>query len=108
MGFRQALGIGDKVFYRQLFSIAIPIMIQQLINTAMYMVDTMMVGGLGKIPLASLGAANSITILLDMIILGLVSGATVFEAQFWGKRDLAVPVDRSDQAGLAGAPVCGR
>lgn len=39
------LGFNDKAFYKKMLAISVPIMLQQLISTAMYMVDTMMIGG---------------------------------------------------------------
>ena len=41
----------DKRFYRLLFSIALPIAVQNLITFMVSMVDTLMVGALGEIQL---------------------------------------------------------
>lgn len=81
------LGFKDKAFYKRMLAISVPIMLQQLISTAMYMVDTMMIGGLGDIQLAGVGAANQIAFLLDVCMFGVMSGGSVFIAQYWGKGD---------------------
>ena len=60
------LGLSDKTFYRKVLAVCLPIMLQQLLSTAMYMVDTIMIGGLGDIELAGVGAANQLAYLLDI------------------------------------------
>ena len=42
---RDLLGLSDKAFYQKVFAVCLPIMLQQLLSTAMYMVDTIMIGG---------------------------------------------------------------
>jgi putative MATE family efflux protein len=86
---KNILGIGDGAFYRQLVAISLPIMLQQLITSAMYMADTIMIGGLGELQLAGVGAANQITFLLDVAMFGVMSGASVFMAQYWGRKDIS-------------------
>ena len=48
----------DKDFYRHLFIIALPIVIQSLITSSLNMLDTMMIGKVGELELASVGIAN--------------------------------------------------
>ena len=50
--------IKDKDLYRRLFIIALPIVIQNLITSSLNMLDTMMIGKLGELELASVGIAN--------------------------------------------------
>lgn len=78
----------DKTFYKTLLSIAIPITIQNLISTSLNMVDTVMVGKLGEIEIAAVGLANQLFFLFILIAFGINSGASIFIAQFWGKRDI--------------------
>ncbi|MCR5290260.1 MAG: MATE family efflux transporter [Treponema sp.] len=75
-------------FYRTLFRIAIPIMLQQLMQTFVNMLDTIMVGHLGAVELASVGLGNQIFFLLNMVLFGIVSGGSIFTAQYWGKKDI--------------------
>jgi MATE efflux family protein len=86
---RDILGLSDKAFYRKVFAVCLPIMLQQLLSTAMYMVDTIMIGGLGDIELAGVGAANQLAYLLDICLFGVTGGGSVFMAQYFGKKDLA-------------------
>ncbi|MBQ3200569.1 MAG: MATE family efflux transporter [Clostridia bacterium] len=84
---RDILGLSDKAFYRKVFAVSVPIMLQQLLVTAMYMVDTMMIGGLGDIELAGVGAANQLTYVLDICLFGITGGGSVFVAQYFGKKE---------------------
>jgi putative MATE family efflux protein len=76
-------------FYSTLFSIAIPITLQNLLQTFVSMLDTIMVGQLGSVEIAAVGLANQIFFVLNMILFGISSGGSVFIAQFWGKKDIS-------------------
>jgi len=78
----------DKIFYKTLISIALPITIQNLISTSLNMVDTVMIGRLGEKQIAAVGLANQIFFLFILIAFGINSGASIFIAQFWGKKDI--------------------
>ena len=75
-------------FYKTLFSIAIPIILQNLLQTFVNMIDTVMVGRLGEIAIASVGLGNQIFFMLIMVSFGVSSGATIFISQFWGAGDI--------------------
>ncbi|AFS77423.1 MATE efflux family protein [Gottschalkia acidurici 9a] len=77
----------DKTFYKAMFSIAIPVTIQNLISSSLNMVDTLMVTKLGSTNVAAVGQANQVFFLLTLLLFGISSGASIFIAQFWGKRD---------------------
>jgi putative MATE family efflux protein len=79
----------DKQFYKNLFNVAIPIMLQNLVNAFVNMVDTVMIGRLGTVEIAAVGLGNSVFFLFSMILFGICSGGAIFTAQFWGKRDIA-------------------
>jgi putative MATE family efflux protein len=79
----------DKPFYRNVFTLALPIMLQNLINAFVNMVDTAMIGSLGTVEIAAVGFGNEIFFLCNMFCFGICSGGSIFIAQFWGKRDLA-------------------
>lgn len=81
--------IFDPGFLRQVFSIALPVAIQQLVASSVNMIDVMMIGSLGDGAVAAAGAANQIFFLLNLALFGITSGATVFLSQFWGTRDQA-------------------
>ncbi len=78
----------DKVFYKALIGIALPITIQNLISTSLNMVDTVMIGRLGEKQIAAVGLANQLFFLFILIAFGTNSGASIFIAQYWGKKDI--------------------
>lgn len=75
-------------FYRRLFRLALPLIIQNLITTSLGFVDTFMVGLLGSNELSAVTAANAPIYLIQVIIFGLMSGLTILVSQYWGKQDL--------------------
>ncbi|MBP1924315.1 putative MATE family efflux protein [Sedimentibacter acidaminivorans] len=77
----------DKQFYRNLFLITIPIIMQNLITTSLNMLDTMMIGKVGEIELASVGIANQFYFLFTLFAFGAAGGGGVLIAQLWGKGD---------------------
>ncbi len=80
----------NKEFYRSLFTIAIPIMLQNLVNSFVNMVDTVMIGRLGTTEIAAVGLGNQIFFLYTMIMYGISSGGGIFTAQYWGKKEIRV------------------
>lgn len=77
----------DKSFYKTLLILAFPIMIQNLLMSSLSMIDTVMVGSLGDIPVAAVGIGNQVNFLVQLFMLGIVGGTSIFISQFWGKRD---------------------
>ncbi|MBP7757360.1 MAG: MATE family efflux transporter [Anaerolineaceae bacterium] len=78
----------DRLYLKSLISIAVPIMIQNLVTAALNAIDVIMIGQMGETAVASVGLANQITFLANFLIFGITSGSAVFAAQFWGKRDV--------------------
>jgi len=77
----------NKVFYKHLVTIAVPIAIQSMISSSVNMADVFMIGKLGATKLAALGLANQIMFLMTLLLYGINSGSAVFMSQFWGKKD---------------------
>ncbi len=74
-------------FYRTVLSLAIPIVLQNLITTSMGLLDTFMVGMLGETPLAAVTMANIPIFVEQLMIFGFQSGSSVLISQFYGKND---------------------
>jgi putative MATE family efflux protein len=79
--------INLKEFYKTFLAIGIPLMIQQLVSSSLNFIDNLMIGRLGTDYIASVGFANSVYRILDLIIFGICSGMGVFIAQYYGKRN---------------------
>jgi putative MATE family efflux protein len=78
----------DKVFFRAMLALAVPVAFQQLITASLNMIDVLMVGQLGEASVAALGLANQIFFLLILFLFGTTSGMAIFTAQYWGKGDI--------------------
>lgn len=74
-------------FYKKLISIGIPVVLQNLLGVGLNLVDTLMIGRLGETQLAGVGAANQIYFVFTIFVFGLVSGSTVYSAQYFGAKD---------------------
>jgi putative MATE family efflux protein len=63
-------------------------MLQNFINSLVNMLDTVMIGRLGTVEIAAVGLGNQVFFLYNLTLFGVCSGASIFTAQFWGKRDI--------------------
>lgn len=79
--------IGDKAFYRRMFVITLPIMIQNIITNFVSLLDNLMVGRLGTEQMSGVAAVNQLIFVFNLCIFGAISGAGIFSAQFHGKGD---------------------
>ncbi len=77
----------DKSFYRNLFSLAIPISFQYLITFGVGFADNLMVGSLGEGALSGVYIGNQVQTLLQLFVGGVEGAILILAAQYWGKRD---------------------
>jgi len=85
----KVLDFEDRSYYRELFRIGLPVMVQNVIFNGLTMIDNVMIGGLGDTAISAVGIANKLSFVYILFLFGVNSGASVFSAQFWGKKDLA-------------------
>lgn len=78
----------DKKFYKTLLVITLPIILQNLVATAINLLDTLMIGNVGEKELAAVGIANQFYFLFSLTIFGVAAGCGVFIAQLWGRKDI--------------------
>lgn len=79
--------VGDRAFYRRLFSLMIPIMIQNGITNLVNMLDNIMIGTVGTAEMTGVAVANQLFFVFTLCIFGAVSGAGIYGAQFVGSGD---------------------
>ena len=79
---------GDRGYYTALFTIALPIALQNLVMSSLNMVSVVFIGQLGEKSVAALGLANQAFFLLQLALFGVFSGSAMFTAQLWGKRNV--------------------
>lgn len=79
--------IGDRAFYRRVFGVAVPIIIQNGITNFVSMLDNIMVGQIGTMPMSGVSIVNGLIFVFNLCIFGASSGAGIFTAQFYGSND---------------------
>lgn len=79
--------IGDRVFYKRVMALTIPIMIQSGITNFVNMLDNIMVGRLGTAEMTGVAITNQLIFVFNLCVFGAISGAGIFGAQFYGKGD---------------------
>ncbi len=78
----------DPEYFSNVLKIALPITIQQLMFSGLNMLGVIFIGQKGDASVAAVGLAGQIAFLLNLVHFGIISGAAMFTAQFWGKRDI--------------------
>ena len=78
----------DPEYFRNVRRIALPIIAQQAMFSLLNMLAVVFVGQKGDASVAAVGLAGQIAFLLNLVHFGIISGAAMFTAQFWGKRDI--------------------
>lgn len=79
--------IGDRQFYRMVFVIAIPMMIQNGITNFVSLIDNIMVGQIGTNQMSGVAIVNQLIFVYSLCIFGGLSGAGIFGAQFFGQKN---------------------
>jgi len=78
----------NKVFYRKVFALVLPMALQNMINVGITGADVIMLGKAGETALAGASLAGQVQFVMNLIFFGLTSGAAVLTAQYWGKQDM--------------------
>ena len=79
--------IGDKDFYKRVITIVIPIIIQNGITNFVSLLDNIMVGQVGTLPMSGVSIVNQLLFVFNLCIFGATAGAGIFTAQFQGSGD---------------------
>ena len=79
--------IGDRAFYRRVLGVAVPIIIQNGITNFVSLLDNIMVGQIGTVPMSGVSIVNGLLFVFNLCIFGASSGAGIFTAQFHGSQD---------------------
>lgn len=81
--------MNSKELYKSTLQLAIPIMIQNLINTLVGTADTVMLGFVGQTAMSASALANQYTFVLYCFFFGMATATSVMCAQYYGKKDYA-------------------
>jgi putative MATE family efflux protein len=76
-----------KDFYKELFSLSIPIGLQNLLIALIGATDAFMLGRFSQNAVSAVSLANQIVFIMNLFIGGIVGAGGVLLAQYWGKDD---------------------
>lgn len=75
-------------FYKKVMVLILPIALQNLINVGISSIDVIMLGRVGENVLSGASLGSQINFIMSLFLFGLMSGASVLIAQYWGKKDM--------------------
>lgn len=79
----------DKnTFYSRIFKLVLPIIIQNLLSSAVSSADVIMLNYVGQSSISAVSLASQYANILFMVFYGLGTGATILCAQYYGKGDM--------------------
>lgn len=79
--------IGNRQFYKYVFAIMAPVLLQNVITNFVNLLDNIMVGLVGTEPMSGVAIANQLIFVFNLCIFGGLAGAGIYTAQFYGKGD---------------------
>ena len=80
---------GDRAFYRHVLTVVLPIIIQNTLTNIVSLLDNVMVGQVGTLPMSGVAIVGQLLFVYYLCIWGSTAGAGIFGAQF----DFGVFVD---------------
>lgn len=79
----------DKpTFYKRMFKLVLPIVVQNLLSSAVSSADVVMLNYVGQSAISAVSLASQYANILFMVFYGLGTGATILCAQYYGKGDM--------------------
>lgn len=80
--------IGDRAFYRAVFTIVVPIIVQNSVSNFVNLLDNIMVGAVGTAQLSGVAVANQLLFVFMLCTWGGLAGPGIFGAQYFGAGDM--------------------
>ena len=77
-----------KSFYKKLFSLVLPLALQNLMSAIVSASDAIMLGFLNQDSLSAVSLATQVQFVLNLFFVALTIGTTILAAQYWGKGDI--------------------
>ena len=78
---------GSSSFNKSILRLAVPIVLQNIVTTAVNSADVIMLGFVGQDALSAGSLANQVMFILQLVYTGISSGVIMLAAQYWGKKD---------------------
>lgn len=79
--------IGDRGFYAAVFTLLLPIIVQNAISNFVNLLDNIMIGQVGTPQMSGVAIANQLIFVFMLAVFGTLSGPGIFSAQFYGAGD---------------------
>ena len=77
--------LGDRAFYRTAAAVAMPMILQNTLSNVVSMLDNVMVGRIGALPMSAIAIVNQMIFVLYLVLFGALTGAGIYGTQFFGK-----------------------
>ena len=89
MGERKQMSRGraEGVFYRKLWSLMVPIVLQNLMLALVAVADAFMLGGVDQNYMSAVSLATQIQFIQNMFLSAATASLGILGAQYWGKGD---------------------
>lgn len=84
---KQRTLIGDRAFYRRVFAVMTPILVQNVITNFVNLLDNLMVGQVGTEPMSGVAIVNQLIFVFNLCLFGAMAGPGILTAQFYGRGD---------------------
>lgn len=91
--------MGNKDIYKKIWVVALPIILQNVIDAAVNSADILMLNYVGQDAISAVSLANSMVGILFMFLYGIGTGIAMLAAQYYGKGDLKT-IEKVEGIGL--------
>ena len=78
----------DKTFYRKLWGLMVPIVLQNLMLALVAVADAFMLGGMNQNYMSAVSLATQIQFIQNMFLAAATESLGILGAQYWGKGDI--------------------
>lgn len=75
---------GDGIFYRRVFAVVLPMIVQNTLSNVVSLLDNVMVGQVGTLPMSAVAIDNQMLFIFYLSIFGSITGAGIYGAQYFG------------------------
>ncbi len=89
----------EKSIYNKIWVVALPIIVQNVIDAAVNSADVLMLNYVGQDAISAVSLANSLVGILFMLLYGIGTGIAMLAAQYYGKGDLKT-IEKIEGIGL--------
>ncbi len=79
---------GTRAFYRRVVTVVLPIIVQNTLTNVVSLLDNVMVGQVGTLPMSAVAIVNQLLFVFYLCIFGSTAGAGIYGAQFYGHGDM--------------------